>query len=105
LLELYAARGVLENAVLPAAVAVAGPDDHVHVRAVHDALDRAVRTGDLRADHQESRAFHLALLARPGCHGSGRWSSRRGTSRSPTGRWPTSPTPPGDACTTTTAPC
>ena len=63
LLELYAARGLLENAMLPAAVAAAAAGDHARVRAVHDLLDRAVRTGDLRAYHRESRAFHLALLA------------------------------------------
>jgi DNA-binding GntR family transcriptional regulator len=62
LLELYAARGVLENAVLAAAVAVAGPADHAHARAAHDLLDRAVRSGDLRAYHRESRRFHFALL-------------------------------------------
>jgi DNA-binding GntR family transcriptional regulator len=63
LLELYAARGVLENAVLAAAVAAAGPDDHAHARAAHDLLDAAVRSGDLRAYHRESRGFHFALLA------------------------------------------
>ena len=63
LLELYTARGVLENAVLAAAVAAAGPDDHAHARAVHELLDAAVGVGDLRAYHRESRAFHFALLA------------------------------------------
>ncbi|HEY0811894.1 MAG TPA: GntR family transcriptional regulator [Pseudonocardia sp.] len=63
LLELYSARGVLENTVLAVAVATAGPADHAHARASHDLLDRAVRAGDLRAYHRESRGFHFALLA------------------------------------------
>jgi DNA-binding GntR family transcriptional regulator len=63
LLELYAARGVLENAVLAAAVAAAGPSDHLHARSVLELLDAAVDAGDLRAYHRESRAFHFALLA------------------------------------------
>ena len=60
LLELYTARGVLENAVLQVAVAVAGPADHEHARAVHALLEGAA---DQRSYHRESRAFHLALLA------------------------------------------
>lgn len=63
LLELYTARGVLENAVLPVAVAVAGPHDHAHARAVHTRCEQAVRAGDERGYHRESRAFHFALLA------------------------------------------
>jgi DNA-binding GntR family transcriptional regulator len=63
LLELYVARGVLENTVLATAVAAADAADHAHARAAYDLLDRAVRAGDLRAYHRESRAFHLALLA------------------------------------------
>ena len=63
LLELYTARGVLENTVLAVAVAAAGHADHTHARAAHDLLDRAVRAGDLRAYHRESRGFHFALLA------------------------------------------
>ena len=62
LLELYTARGVLENTVLAVAVAAAGHADHTHARAAHDLLDRAVRAGDLRAYHRESRGFHFALL-------------------------------------------
>jgi DNA-binding GntR family transcriptional regulator len=62
LLELYAARGVLENAVLAAAVAAAGPDDHARACVALDDLDRAVREGDLPAYHRESRRFHFALL-------------------------------------------
>jgi DNA-binding GntR family transcriptional regulator len=63
LLELYAARGVLENAVLAVAAHAARPDDHAHARAVLDDLDGAVRSGDLRAYHRDSRRFHFALLA------------------------------------------
>jgi DNA-binding GntR family transcriptional regulator len=62
LLELYAARGVLENAVLAAAVSAAAPADHVRARSALDDLDRAVRDGDLPAYHRESRRFHFALL-------------------------------------------
>jgi DNA-binding GntR family transcriptional regulator len=63
LMELYAARGVLENTVLAVAVVAAGHADHTHARAAHDLLDRAVHAGDLRAYHRESREFHFALLA------------------------------------------
>jgi len=62
LLELYAARGVLENAVLAAAVSAAAPADHVRARSALEDLDRAVREGDLPAYHRESRRFHFALL-------------------------------------------
>lgn len=61
--ELYVARGVLENAVIAAAVAAAGPDDHARAQQAHDRLGRAVRDGDDPAYHRESRRFHLALLA------------------------------------------
>lgn len=63
LLELYTARGVLENTVLAVAVAAAVDADHARARAAHELLDRAVRAGDLRAYHRESRRFHFALLA------------------------------------------
>ncbi len=63
LLELYAARGVLENTVLAVAVAAAHSADHAYAHAAHDLLDQAVRVGDLRAYHRESRGFHFALLA------------------------------------------
>jgi DNA-binding GntR family transcriptional regulator len=63
LLELYAARGVLENTVLAVAVAAAGSADHAQARAAHELLDRAVHASDLRAYHRESRGFHFALLA------------------------------------------
>src|SRR4029077_16301114 len=51
------------NTVLAVAVAAAGRADHTHARAAYELLDRAVRGGDLRAYHRESRAFHFALLA------------------------------------------
>ena len=63
LLELYTARSVLETTVLAVAVAVADPHDHAHARAAHDLLVQAECSGDVRAYHRESRAFHLALLA------------------------------------------
>jgi DNA-binding GntR family transcriptional regulator len=63
LIELYTARGVLENTVLAVAVVAAGRAEHIHARAAYELLDRAVRAGDLRAYHRESRAFHFALLA------------------------------------------
>jgi DNA-binding GntR family transcriptional regulator len=62
LLELYTVRGVLESTVLAVAVAAADHADHTQARAAHDLLDRAVRAGDLRAYHRESRSFHFALL-------------------------------------------
>jgi len=63
LLELYTVRGGLESTVLAVAVGAAGPADHTQARAALDLLDRAVRGGDLRAYHRESRGFHFALLA------------------------------------------
>ena len=102
LLELYAARGVLENAVLAAAVTAAAPADHVRARSALDDLDRAVRDGDLPAYHRESRGSTSRCSNRPGCGGSRRWSGRRGTSPSRTGPWPASPTPTAAASTPTT---
>jgi DNA-binding GntR family transcriptional regulator len=64
--ELYVVRGVLEQAALGAAVAAAGPADHALAAAAHDAMDRALRDGDERAHHRESRRFHLALVAPSG---------------------------------------
>jgi DNA-binding GntR family transcriptional regulator len=61
--ELYVARGVLENALLAAAVTVAGPADHRHADRTHVLLGQALLDGDHRAYHRESRRFHLALLA------------------------------------------
>ncbi len=64
--ELYVVRGVLEQAALGAAVAAAGPADHSLAAAAHEAMDRALRDGDERAHHRESRRFHLALVAPSG---------------------------------------
>jgi len=61
--ELYVARGVLENAVLAVAVTVAGPADHRVARAAHEELGYALRDGDHRGYHRESRRFHFALVA------------------------------------------
>ena len=61
--ELYVARGVLENALLAAAVTVAGPADHRHADRTHVLLGQALLDGDHRAYHRESRRFHLALVA------------------------------------------
>ena len=66
--ELYLVRGVLERAALGAAIARAGAADHERARAAHDALHRALRDGDERAYHRESRRFHLALVAPAGMH-------------------------------------
>lgn len=60
--ELYIARGVLENAVLAVAVTVAGPADHRCAAEAHEALGEALRAGDHRAYHRESRRFHFALI-------------------------------------------
>jgi len=61
--ELYVARGVLENAVLAVAVAVAGPADHRVAAEAHARLGTALQDGDHRAYHRESRRFHFALAA------------------------------------------
>ena len=64
--ELYVVRGVLEQAALGAAVAAAGAADHALAAAAHEAMDRALRDGDERGHHRESRRFHLALVAPSG---------------------------------------
>jgi len=64
--ELYVVRGVLEQAALGAAVAAAEAADHAVATAAHEAMDRALRDGDERAHHRESRRFHLALVAPSG---------------------------------------
>ena len=66
--ELYIVRGVLEQAALAAAVARAGDPDHERARAAHDALAAAIRDGDARRYHVESRRFHLALVSPAGMH-------------------------------------
>lgn len=60
--QFYLVRGVLELAILAAAVESAEPDDDLEAIAAHDALVGAVRDGDVRGHHRESRRFHLALL-------------------------------------------
>ncbi|MGI5126514.1 GntR family transcriptional regulator [Pseudonocardia sp. CA-107938] len=64
--ELYVVRGVLEQAALGAAVAAAQPVDHDRAAAAHEAMHQALRDGDERAHHRESRRFHLALVAPSG---------------------------------------
>jgi DNA-binding GntR family transcriptional regulator len=61
--ELYVARGVLENALLAAAVPLAGPADHRYAAEAHERLGLALQAGDHRAYHRESRRFHFALAA------------------------------------------
>lgn len=61
--EVYVLRGVLEQAVVQAAVAAAGPDDDGPAQEAYDALGVAQAGADHRGYHRESRRFHLALLA------------------------------------------
>jgi DNA-binding GntR family transcriptional regulator len=60
--EIYLVREALETAALRIAVARAGAEDDEQARAAHAALEAAVRAGDSRAHHRESRRFHLALI-------------------------------------------
>ena len=62
LLEFYAVRGALELAMLGPAVARAGADDDQAATRAHEALELALREGDVRGHHRESRRFHFALL-------------------------------------------
>jgi DNA-binding GntR family transcriptional regulator len=62
LAEMYLVREVLETAALTAAVAAAGPADDAGALAAHEAGERAVAAGDVRAYHRQSRCFHLALV-------------------------------------------
>jgi DNA-binding GntR family transcriptional regulator len=62
LAEFYAIRGALEAAMLPAAVAQARPEHDADAVRAHARLDQAVRDGDTRGHHRESRRFHFALL-------------------------------------------
>jgi DNA-binding GntR family transcriptional regulator len=66
--ELYVVRGVLEQAALAAAVTHADETDHARARNAHDALATAIEEGDVRGYNQESRRFHLALVAPAGMH-------------------------------------
>ncbi|GAA4249221.1 GntR family transcriptional regulator [Dactylosporangium darangshiense] len=60
--EVYLVREALETAALRVAVAQAGAADDERAGAAHAALEAAVRAGDGRAYHRESRRFHLALI-------------------------------------------
>lgn len=63
LAEIYVVRGALESAALRAA-APRVTDEHVTAaRGALAALREALTSGDLRAYHEHSRAFHLALMA------------------------------------------
>jgi len=60
--EIYLVREALETAALRRAVGLAGAADDERARSAHAALEAAVRAGDARAHHRESRRFHLALI-------------------------------------------
>jgi DNA-binding GntR family transcriptional regulator len=60
--EIYLVREALETAALRVAVGQARGADDERAAAAHAALEAAVRAGDGRAYHRESRLFHLALI-------------------------------------------
>ncbi|GAA3299131.1 GntR family transcriptional regulator [Dactylosporangium vinaceum] len=60
--EIYLVREALETAAMRVAVGRARDEDHERAAAAHAALEAAVRAGDGRAYHRESRRFHLALI-------------------------------------------
>src|SRR4051794_14596165 len=60
--EIYLVREALETAALRVAVGQAHGEDDERAAAAHAALEAAVRVGDGRAYHRESRLFHLALI-------------------------------------------
>lgn len=64
--ELYEVRQALEAAALRAAVLHASDEDDAVVRASHAALTDAAAAKDARAYHEESRRFHMALIAPAG---------------------------------------
>ncbi|RJS47491.1 GntR family transcriptional regulator [Nocardioides cavernaquae] len=64
--ELYEVREALEAAALRAAVLNASTEDDDVVRASHAALTVAAATKDASAYHEESRRFHMALIAPAG---------------------------------------
>ncbi|OHV37192.1 GntR family transcriptional regulator [Pseudofrankia sp. EUN1h] len=64
--EFYVVREVLEAAALTAAVRRATAEDDARALAAHEAMARAVETGDSRGHHRESRRFHLALVGPAG---------------------------------------
>lgn len=59
--EMYLVRETLESAALAAAVRNATEEDDRRVEESHLLLERAVREGDSRGYHRESRVFHMAL--------------------------------------------
>jgi DNA-binding GntR family transcriptional regulator len=59
--QFYVVREALEGAALVNAVRLATPNDDAEVAAALAALSLAVREGDSRGHHRESRRFHLAL--------------------------------------------
>jgi DNA-binding GntR family transcriptional regulator len=61
--ELYDVRAALEVSVLRQAVLRATADDDAVVRRTHEAMATAMRAGDERGYHAESRRFHMALIA------------------------------------------
>ena len=60
--EIYLVREALETAGLRVAVELADERDDELARAAHAALGDAVRAGDGRGHHLQSRRFHLALI-------------------------------------------
>ncbi|WP_433046601.1 GntR family transcriptional regulator [Dactylosporangium sp. CS-033363] len=60
--EIYLVREALETAALRIALGQARAEDDERAMAAHAALEAAVRAGDGRAYHRESRGFHLALI-------------------------------------------
>ncbi|GAA2058216.1 GntR family transcriptional regulator [Williamsia deligens] len=62
LAELYLVRGALETAAHGIALPAACADDDAQAQSAYIALDRAVLADDVTGYHQESRAFHLALV-------------------------------------------
>lgn len=64
--ELYEVRQALEAAALRAAVLHATAADDTVVRESHEALNAAAALKDARGYHEESRRFHMALIAPAG---------------------------------------
>jgi DNA-binding GntR family transcriptional regulator len=64
--ELYEVRQALESAALRAAVLNASAEHDAVVRSSHEALTAAAAAKDARAYHEESRRFHMALIAPAG---------------------------------------
>jgi len=60
--EIYLVREALETAAMRLAVGLAKTADDDEARSAHAALEAAVRAGDARAHHRQSRRFHLALI-------------------------------------------